>query len=546
VNRLWQAYWFECGVARTKLSWFRGFFFAILAIDCFLDLGHAPRYGAGDFNVSNLPWLDWALPLPTRAGFLLCCLLGSYLALRVAFGVFSAGTVRLLAALFGYRYFISQLDSYQHHYLVFLLLLIACSIPWHAKETPVRHWAIRLFVVQVALLYFWAAVAKMTGQWTDGSTLQLQITTEPSRVIEFLTGQPSANDLIQAWFGPASPGKPGGFETVAKLVLFAELLLAAMLLWRRAWPFAPLVGIPFHLTVELSGFKIGLFSWFMVGFYLLLLPDGWFDWLGRQWPRIADPVRKAIVARLPPLPVTATVAAALTAAAAILVWRIPIEYRFTVVAVITAAGLAALGFATYQRRTAMVLAVGIANLGAGGVLLLLHHKTDEVVDYWRFLGGSSRRLQNPEQAERAYRKVLELQPDNMRAHYYMGVLLNDRGELDAAREHWHIAQQAYPPDGDAFDAEATALADRRDFPAALEVVQACKRELPTLARCAMREALVLAAMNRKAEALQAARRAVGLDPRDPAARNVLRWLTAGRKTAPAPPPADDHDGHEHE
>jgi tetratricopeptide (TPR) repeat protein len=541
MNRLWQAYWFECGVSRTKLGVFRFFFFALLAIDCFLDLGHAPRYGAGDFNVSNLPWLDWALPMPTRAGFLLCCLLGSYLALRIAFGVFSAGTVKLSAALFGYRYFISQLDSYQHHYLVFLLLLIAGFVPWQSKDTPVRHWAIRLFVVQVALLYFWAAVSKMTGQWTDGSTLQTQITTEPSRVIEFLTGQPSANDLIQAWFGPASPGKPGGFGDVAKLVLSAELLLAAMLLWRRAWPFAPLVGIPFHLTVEFSGFKIGLFSWFMVGFYLLLLPDGWFDWIGRQWQRIADPVRTWITSRLPPLPVVAAIAAGLTAGGAFLMWRIPIEYRFMLVAVITAAGLSALALATYHRRTSLVLAVGIANLGAGSVLLLLHHKTDEVADYWRFLGGSSRRLKNPEQAERAYRKLLELQPDNMRAHLYLGILLSDRGELDDARVHWHIAQDADPPDGDAFDAEAAALADRRDFQPALEVVQACRRELPSFAKCATREALVLAALGRRAEALQAARRAVGLDPRDQAAENVLRWLKASSKNAPLAPPSAGRD-----
>src|SRR5687768_16997107 len=130
MNRLWHAYWFESGVSRSKLNLFRFLFFAVLAVDCFLDLGHAPRYGAGGFNVSNLPWLDWALPLPTRTGFLLCCVAGSYLALRAAFGVLTTWSVRLLTALFAYRYFISQLDSYQHHYLVFLLLFIACFIPW--------------------------------------------------------------------------------------------------------------------------------------------------------------------------------------------------------------------------------------------------------------------------------------------------------------------------------------------------------------------------------------------------------------------------------
>jgi hypothetical protein len=37
------------------LALFRLLFFGVLAVDMWLQVEHAPRYGAGDFNVSHLP-----------------------------------------------------------------------------------------------------------------------------------------------------------------------------------------------------------------------------------------------------------------------------------------------------------------------------------------------------------------------------------------------------------------------------------------------------------------------------------------------------------
>ena len=109
-SRLWRRFWFEFSLPTSKVVLFRVTFFAIVALDAWLQIEHAPRYGAGDFNVSHFPWLDGILPLPSRSGILIVFLVQAFLALRVMFGVAVQSSLGLLTILYGYTYFISQLD----------------------------------------------------------------------------------------------------------------------------------------------------------------------------------------------------------------------------------------------------------------------------------------------------------------------------------------------------------------------------------------------------------------------------------------------------
>src|SRR5690606_35634552 len=109
-------------------------------------------------------------------------------------------------------------------------------------------------------LYLWAAVAKMSPHWLDGTAMHGQIQAGPIR------------DAIEAVFGRASRGDTGGFAAAAKMVMLTELALAAGILWRRAWPLVWVVGVAFHAGVELAGFRIGLFSYFMISIYVVFLP----------------------------------------------------------------------------------------------------------------------------------------------------------------------------------------------------------------------------------------------------------------------------------
>jgi vitamin K-dependent gamma-carboxylase-like protein len=447
MNAWWNAYWFECGVSRAKLNLFRLVFFTVVAVDCFLDLSHAPAYGAGGFNVSHLPWLDPLLPLPTRAGFLIGCVLGSYLALQAAFGVATAIAVRVLTVLWGYRYFISQLDSFQHHYLVFLLLLIACLIPWDQAREPrdpqdptIAHWAIRLLVVQVAIVYFWAAVSKMTGHWVDGTALAGEVTPGDSWIVQAVFDKASASELIQATLG---------FAGVAKLVLALEILLTVMLLYRPLWPFAILVGVPFHAGVEIAGFRIGRFSYFMIAFYVLLLPDRWMERLGRGWRAVTAAAVQPLVARAPGPAAGLLIAAALAGGGALILARVPLDSR---PAVALPAFLLSLGAALRAARRGSrggIVGAGLAALAAGALLFALYRVSDAVPDYYRLLGGSSRRLGDLAQSERAYRRFVALRPDDAKGYLHLAQVEKQRGDVDGARVHAGRAVEIDPGDDDA-------------------------------------------------------------------------------------------------
>src|SRR3954471_19925088 len=114
------AFWFGFDVAWLKLLVFRVVFFGMLAIDALLQIRHAPRYGAGGFNVAQLPFLDSIGP--TRGSYEVAQLISAYLFVLAALGVATRFVLPVVTTIYAWLYFTSQLDGYQHHYLVALLL----------------------------------------------------------------------------------------------------------------------------------------------------------------------------------------------------------------------------------------------------------------------------------------------------------------------------------------------------------------------------------------------------------------------------------------
>jgi len=241
-------FWFGFEVPWAKLVLARVVVFALLAIDALRQIEHAPRYGAGDFNVAQLPLFD-ALA-PGRVLYSVSELVLAYLLVFAACGVLTRYVLPIATVIYGWLYFSSHLDSYQHHYLVWLVLLLACFVPWQrpadaTATTPVRSWALRLIYVQLALLYFWAAISKMNSAWVDGRTLGGQ-----------LSG--SIRSLVDATVG---------LKGAAWIVILVELTLAATIWVKRTWWIAAPLGIALHAGILATSLEIGLFAWLMLGLY---------------------------------------------------------------------------------------------------------------------------------------------------------------------------------------------------------------------------------------------------------------------------------------
>jgi len=482
-------FWFGFEVSWAKLSFARFVVFALLAIDAVLQISHAPRYGAGGFNVGQLPGLDGIGP--GRIGFELGQLACAYLFVHAALGVATKVVVPAGAAIYAWLYFGSQLDSYQHHYLVALVLLIACFVPWQRRddaepETKIKTWAVRLLLVQIGILYLWAAVSKMSPAWLDGRTLETQITGSLRGAIV---------DTV-------------GFKTAARFALLAELVLAVAVWIRPAWFLALPLGIAFHLGILASNLEIGLFAYLMLAFYVFVIPDRAIVFIANLAPLRA--LRSVLRAARIEKPIPSAIAVVIGLAVALVLARFSrFDAGFNLAIALTVVPLAVIGVSKLRTGGTVVPWLALAHVAAIALWLVVDRASSIAVDYYRFWGGNARRLGEPLVAEHAYRRLTEIAPDLPNGHYQLGKLLLDRGETQRGLDALHEAQR-------------------------LE---------PLRARAWIAEAQWLVKQGKKAEAIEKAQEGVYSEPGNQTARDLLDTLS-GTKSVPQPgaaKPAGDDD-----
>jgi len=437
-------WWFDFTIDRDHLALLRFAFFAVLAVDAFLQIGHAPRYGAGGFNVAHFAWL----PLPVGRELVLAIdLVLTYLFAMAAFGVATRAVVPIAAGLDAYYYFSSQLDSYQHHYLVVMLLVIASFVPWHAREARVRSWALRLLTVQIAILYLWAVIAKLDPLWFDGTTLKTQVTVK------------SARALIERL--------PGGYATASRMVIAGELFLTVAWVVPRLWRIALPLGLAFHAGIELAGFQIGQFSYIMLALYTLFLPGAIAAWPARALRRL--PLREPGWSM--PLRYGAAAVALVAGTILLIAGDVPIAIGVGV----ASAALGALAFVVAGRR---VGALGY-HLAACALIVALGSITGQAVDYYRYWAGSARRLGNPAEMRTAYQALLGIAPNQPSANYYLGLDDLEHGRNQRAIERFRRTEAAEPTSGRAWIGEAKAWIAIGDVTRARDALQGALRADPT-------------------------------------------------------------------
>lgn len=432
-------FWFGYAIPWAKLAVLRVAMFGVLAIDAVLQISHAPRYGAGGFNVAQLRFLDGLGP--GRASYAVCELVLAYAFTLAALGVGTRLVVPAAAVIYGWLYLGSQLDSYQHHYLIVLLLIAASAVPWSrpagaTPDTPVRSWALRLVLVQMGIVYLWAAVSKMDAAWLDGRTVATQ-----------LTG--SLGSAVRATLG---------FPALAKLTVVLELVLAVAVWVRPAWWLALPLGIGFHAGIMASDLEIGLFAELMLALYLLIVPDRVFTALARTAPARAlghalTTVRREGTGAAWIITGVALSGGLLLTHASRLPYVGPAALALTLVPV----GLLAARRVGGRPATATIAG---AHLLAIGVWVLVDRGSDTAVDYYRFWGGSSRRLGDPITAERAYLELTRIAPAEPAGHYQLGRLRLAHGDEASGLAALHEAQRLEPARARAWIAEATYLESR--------------------------------------------------------------------------------------
>lgn len=320
-------------VAGERMHVLRSLFLLVLAFDIWLELaGHAARYGAGDFNLSHFALLDAVQPMPTP-GLYLAVTFGAGLLSFVGAWLPQPRWVRaMLCAAYSYGWAMSLHDSYQHHYLISIVLFCFVFLPSaeltelrsdaekaeeerpSGNERDAQTWAYPMLMTSVAVVYFYAAFAKLDPAWQSGDAFMRVAPAHAQRFFELGAEYKLSPATVLSLIGTSVVGiqvilgsvylvAPWYERTVSKerLKMFLQgcvigFLVVAILYYLRAtresaigeyllelefvfigaglaamtlgWPWtrglALAAALSFHLGAEELGLKIGWFSYYMI------------------------------------------------------------------------------------------------------------------------------------------------------------------------------------------------------------------------------------------------------------------------------------------
>jgi vitamin K-dependent gamma-carboxylase len=208
------------------------------------------------------PWTAYGLPAWTLSVhcFLLCMC-----CVAIALGFYYRWACFLFFIGFSYLELIDKTFYLNHYYAISLFALLMCFLPLDQSLSykirspmPLPRWALIVLRLQVGLIYFFAGVAKINGDWL--------VLAEPLRrwlpalastpILGFFFTIP-ATAWLMSWSGML-------FDV--GIVFF---LMSAR--WRRLAYGAVVI---FHLLTALL-FPIGLFPWLMMFMALIFFPADW-------------------------------------------------------------------------------------------------------------------------------------------------------------------------------------------------------------------------------------------------------------------------------
>jgi vitamin K-dependent gamma-carboxylase len=220
------------------------------------------------FTYQGFGWVEpWPAPL-MYAHFVLMGLA----ALGLCIGVASRASALLFCLTFTYAELIEKASYLNHYYFVSLAALLLAIMPCGAAGSVdallrrrrgmpplvVRSWCYALLRTQLALLYFFAGLAKLNPDWLLsaqplGSWLTLHADTP----------------LVGRWLAMPAAAYVASYASAA-----FDLSIPLWLSLERTRPYAYAIVIVFHVVVWLL-FPIGVFSWVMIVSTTIFFDPGW-------------------------------------------------------------------------------------------------------------------------------------------------------------------------------------------------------------------------------------------------------------------------------
>lgn len=282
IKSAWDRFWYgEVSAIRPYLL--MKFVLLIVAFDCWvLHVRRGWHYGLDGFNVAHFNLLDVLQPLPSPELYVVLMILTGILAFISAFTRPHRGLLAITTLMYTYGWMMSRIDSYQHHYLISLILFAIVFMPklhvsdlypptvsgkCHGSAKHARNlssWAYVLLGVNMAIVYLFTAVAKTDNDWLSGNVLRsMSFIQEPLSSVEFKLAYLGISlDLF--WKAVAISVMTGEIVLSASYLISVNRDREKKLFYAITGWVGLLLAAGFHLGLELFDFRIGWFSLYMV------------------------------------------------------------------------------------------------------------------------------------------------------------------------------------------------------------------------------------------------------------------------------------------
>jgi hypothetical protein len=248
-------------IDNAQLVVFRIFYGLLVAAECYgaIATGWVRRTMVEPKFTFSFIWFEWLQPLPGNGMYIYFAVMGT-LGLLIALGYKYRFSALAFAIMWTSVYLMQKTSYNNHYYLLMLLAYIMAIFPANkdasldAKLNPglrsqtMYNWIRWTIILQLFIVYTFASVAKLYGDWLDFSIVELLM---ESKKHYYLIG-----DLLQEkWV----------HQIVGIFGIVFDLLIVPALLWKPTRKIAFVFSIFFHLFNSIV-FQIGIFPYLSLAF----------------------------------------------------------------------------------------------------------------------------------------------------------------------------------------------------------------------------------------------------------------------------------------
>lgn len=184
-------------------------------------------------------------------------------------------------------YFMQKSSYNNHYYLLLIISFFMVFVPANTyasldvkqgrikEQLAMPFWVNLLFIIQVAIVYTFAALAKLYPDWLDGTFTKL-----------LLEGTTSNKQLLQVFSNKYF------YLFIAYTGILFDLLIVPLLLLKKTRTIALLASVTFHLFNAIF-LQIGIFPFFALTFSLFFYPPEQIRKLFFKKKRAIDPIQES-------------------------------------------------------------------------------------------------------------------------------------------------------------------------------------------------------------------------------------------------------------